>query len=229
MAGAAGGRPYLGHRPGGNARHGRWARVWGDLLAVRQVIGRLPDVAAFRRANAAYTHYLPGERFSRPPNSRRRRQPPEVQPRRSCLEYCGAGRTSNRDASAKSPGRPADLPAGNLGPMKPRVPRLVLAAVLFAAAMVPRRTQAAPVEFAGDVAPILETSCVGCHGPKRTENALRLDDRAALLKGGDHGPAIRPRQGRCLAADPGGDGSHRGNRRHAQEGRQAHRQRRSAC
>jgi GT2 family glycosyltransferase len=47
----------------GNLRQQRWARVWGDLLAVRQVIGRLPEVALFRRVNAAYTHYLPGERF----------------------------------------------------------------------------------------------------------------------------------------------------------------------
>ena len=51
----------------GNARHGRWARAWGDLLAFRQVIGRLPDVAAFRRANAGYTHYHPGERFFQAP------------------------------------------------------------------------------------------------------------------------------------------------------------------
>ena len=51
----------------GNLRIGRWARAWGDILAARQVLSRLPGVCEFRRANAAYTHYYPGERFFQAP------------------------------------------------------------------------------------------------------------------------------------------------------------------
>ena len=77
--------------------------------------------------------------------------------------------------------------------MNPRIPRLVTAAVLLAAGMQTLQQAAvAAVDFARDVAPIFENSCVQCHGPKRTENSLRLDDRAALLKGGEHGPAVVP-------------------------------------
>ena len=52
----------------------------------------------------------------------------------------------------------------------------------------PRASAPRTVEFERDIAPILENACIGCHGPKRTENNLRLDDRAAFFKGGDHGP-----------------------------------------
>lgn len=51
----------------GNLRHGRWAGAWGDLLAARRVISRATEVCEFRRANAAYTHYYPGERFFQTP------------------------------------------------------------------------------------------------------------------------------------------------------------------
>ena len=46
--------------------------------------------------------------------------------------------------------------------------------------------------FERRVRPVLVERCVECHGPKKQENGLRLDSRAALLKGGDGGPAIEP-------------------------------------
>ena len=46
------------------------------------------------------------------------------------------------------------------------------------------------IGFEKDVAPILENACVGCHGPKRAENGLRLDTADGARKGGDHGPAF---------------------------------------
>jgi len=46
------------------------------------------------------------------------------------------------------------------------------------------------VDFAGDVQPILTARCVECHGPKKQENGLRLDHGAAIVRGGDSGPAV---------------------------------------
>ena len=46
------------------------------------------------------------------------------------------------------------------------------------------------VDFARDVQPILEKSCIRCHGPKKKEGGLALDGRDATLKGGESGPAL---------------------------------------
>lgn len=61
------------------------------------------------------------------------------------------------------------------------------------------QADAAPkVDFAKDVQPIFTASCVKCHGldpkkpRKKAAGGLRLDDRAAALKGGHSGPAIVP-------------------------------------
>ncbi len=44
--------------------------------------------------------------------------------------------------------------------------------------------------FEKQVRPVLAEHCLECHGPKKQESGLRLDSRAAVLKGGDSGPAI---------------------------------------
>ncbi len=41
------------------------------------------------------------------------------------------------------------------------------------------------INFDGDIRPILETSCVRCHGPEKPRSNFRLDDPEAALKGGD--------------------------------------------
>ena len=46
------------------------------------------------------------------------------------------------------------------------------------------------VVFATDVRPVLENRCWGCHGPEKQESGLRLDDRDAVLAGGDLGPVV---------------------------------------
>ncbi len=51
---------------------------------------------------------------------------------------------------------------------------------------------ARPVDFARDIQPILETSCLRCHGPEHPKSKFRLDNRAAALKGGDEGVDILP-------------------------------------
>ncbi len=46
--------------------------------------------------------------------------------------------------------------------------------------------------FETKVRPILAESCFGCHGEKKQRGGLRLDSRAAILEGGDQGPAVVP-------------------------------------
>ena len=51
----------------------------------------------------------------------------------------------------------------------------------------------APPVFAKDIQPVLERSCVECHGPDKIKGRLRLDSREAALRGGRSGrPAIKP-------------------------------------
>jgi hypothetical protein len=50
------------------------------------------------------------------------------------------------------------------------------------------------VDFLRDIKPILDASCLKCHGPERPKSGFRVDDRAALLKGGDSGVSVIPGQ-----------------------------------
>ena len=79
--------------------------------------------------------------------------------------------------------------------MRMSVALTVLAGVVTAAVA---RADANPralereVFFETRIRPVLATTCIKCHAQKRTENNLRVDRRAALIKGGDSGPAIVP-------------------------------------
>jgi mono/diheme cytochrome c family protein len=46
-----------------------------------------------------------------------------------------------------------------------------------------------PVNFKSQIKPILEASCIRCHGRGRSHGGLKIDSRLSLLKGGDSGPA----------------------------------------
>jgi uncharacterized membrane protein len=48
------------------------------------------------------------------------------------------------------------------------------------------------VDFARDIAPILEASCVKCHFPGKVKGKLRLDTKALAMKGGENGKVIVP-------------------------------------
>ncbi|MCA8995862.1 MAG: DUF1549 domain-containing protein [Planctomycetaceae bacterium] len=48
--------------------------------------------------------------------------------------------------------------------------------------------------FEAQVAPLLRTHCIDCHGPDTQESELRLDDYGAMLRGGEIGPAVVPGQ-----------------------------------
>ena len=57
-----------------------------------------------------------------------------------------------------------------------------------------RGDEPASPDFAKDITPILRQYCAGCHNAEDREGGLALDSFANLLKGGEHGAAIVPRQ-----------------------------------
>ena len=90
---------------------------------------------------------------------------------------------------------------------------LLIALLLFVPAQAPRSLAADKVDFQRQVRPLLADKCLACHGRDEAhrEGSLRLDERAAALKGGDsEQPAIAPGEPdkselvrRIFAADEG--------------------------
>jgi hypothetical protein len=74
--------------------------------------------------------------------------------------------------------------------MSPRLPTVALLAVILAAPAHGQEPGAA--FFENQVRPLLVKACQECHGPTKQRSSLRVDSRAALLRGGDEGPAIVP-------------------------------------
>jgi mono/diheme cytochrome c family protein len=56
----------------------------------------------------------------------------------------------------------------------------------------PAATPSAQVDFVRDIQPILQNTCVECHGPKKVKGTLRLDSRAGFMRGGDTGALVLP-------------------------------------
>jgi hypothetical protein len=54
----------------------------------------------------------------------------------------------------------------------------------------PAATQA-NVNFANDIQPIFNNSCVRCHGAERAKAELRLDTLEGVMKGGEYGPVFK--------------------------------------
>lgn len=50
----------------------------------------------------------------------------------------------------------------------------------------------APVDFVRDIQPILEASCVKCHGRGKDKGGFNLDTRDSFVKGGDNGVTAEP-------------------------------------
>jgi mono/diheme cytochrome c family protein len=48
------------------------------------------------------------------------------------------------------------------------------------------------IDFAKEIKPIFEASCIKCHGRGRTKGDLSIENRETVLKGGETGPAIAP-------------------------------------
>ncbi len=68
----------------------------------------------------------------------------------------------------------------------------LLPGVSFCFAIYFLSVPALAVEFESHVKPLLESTCVRCHNADNAEGGLRLDSRAAAIKGGDNGPALKP-------------------------------------
>jgi mono/diheme cytochrome c family protein len=83
--------------------------------------------------------------------------------------------------------------------MVPRILSGCLVSMLLPLGTHPAATAASPPaasEAGGDymreVKPILQRACVSCHGPEKPRGGLRLDTAAAILRGGEAGPAVVP-------------------------------------
>lgn len=69
------------------------------------------------------------------------------------------------------------------------LPALLLPAAAQAAeAFAPEQVQF----FENKVRPVLAQHCYKCHGPEKQNNGLRLDSRAAIVKGSDYGAVVEP-------------------------------------
>ncbi len=63
--------------------------------------------------------------------------------------------------------------------------KLILTVCAVAALAVSSKAQ--DVDFTKDIAPILETSCVKCHGGDKGKGKLKMDTKENFEKGGEHG------------------------------------------
>lgn len=70
----------------------------------------------------------------------------------------------------------------------------LFSAVLLAIALAPATVGSDQPDalFETKIRPVLTGTCFTCHGDAKTSGGLRVDSRAALVKGGDSGPAIVP-------------------------------------
>jgi CHAT domain-containing protein/mono/diheme cytochrome c family protein len=73
------------------------------------------------------------------------------------------------------------------------LPVLLLGAPLFA------QDRSAPVDYSREIRPILEATCVSCHGPKKHKGDFRLDTLERALAGSPEGKVIVP--GDAAASD----------------------------
>src|SRR5438477_11544691 len=74
--------------------------------------------------------------------------------------------------------------------------RTLVAIAVFASCAGNLRAQRVSADreafFEAKIRPVLAGTCFKCHGGQKTSGGLRVDSRAALLKGGEDGPAIVP-------------------------------------
>ncbi|MFP6621201.1 MAG: PSD1 and planctomycete cytochrome C domain-containing protein, partial [Pirellulaceae bacterium] len=79
--------------------------------------------------------------------------------------------------------------------MRPPLIFLILLALPLQPAVgqqAPRITRAQEDFFESRIRPLLAAKCMECHGPDTQEAGLRIDSRAALLKGSDKHPVVVP-------------------------------------
>lgn len=57
---------------------------------------------------------------------------------------------------------------------------------------IPPPSTATGLTYAKDIKPVLDKSCIKCHGAEKQKGKLRLDSLEAALKGGEDGKVILP-------------------------------------
>jgi hypothetical protein len=78
------------------------------------------------------------------------------------------------------------------------IPSILLSGFLVRAAITSEQARQLPppadhqINFSAEIKPILEASCIKCHGRGRAKGDFRIDSRETLLKGGSTGPAVVP-------------------------------------
>src|SRR6185503_7995274 len=76
--------------------------------------------------------------------------------------------------------------------MQPVTQRFLGLVAALAATLATHADTPAERHFLDKVKPLLDSRCISCHGPDKVKGGLRLDSRAATLKGGDSGSAVVP-------------------------------------
>ena len=74
----------------------------------------------------------------------------------------------------------------------PRLALTLIACSLAAGPAAGQPTPAAAEFFEKSVRPVLVERCLACHSAKAAKGGLRLDSRAALLRGGEGGAVVVP-------------------------------------
>ncbi|WP_235963692.1 DUF1553 domain-containing protein [Tautonia rosea] len=87
---------------------------------------------------------------------------------------------------------PVPLIGRRAGSETPRIVALLLGMLLAAVQPVVRADDAGLAAYEGQIRPLLKERCYACHGALKSQAGLRLDTVAAMLDGGDSGPAIEP-------------------------------------
>lgn len=75
--------------------------------------------------------------------------------------------------------------------MRPILPRHIAISLLSVIAALPAFA-ADKIDFAAEVKPLLESTCLSCHGSEKPKGDLDLSTRAAALKGGEKGTSLVP-------------------------------------
>ncbi len=73
-----------------------------------------------------------------------------------------------------------------------KLPFLISALIWFLVGPLVAELRAAPVDYVREIKPLLQATCVKCHGASTQKSDLKLDTAAAALKGGVSGPSIIP-------------------------------------
>src|SRR5690349_16797020 len=69
---------------------------------------------------------------------------------------------------------------------------LVVAVFCLAAAASVVRAEEKAISYVRQIAPILKRNCNGCHYPGKLKGDLDLTSYPSILKGGKHGPTLKP-------------------------------------